>query len=73
MYYSLTALALLYKFETSKHAQLIGWFNKNFVNTHLIELKYGESIRKIFEKRQKGDYEPFIEFSKAEVESKYND
>jgi len=27
MYYALTALALKNKFETSKHGQLIGWFN----------------------------------------------
>lgn len=28
MYYALTALALKNRFETSKHLQLIGWFNK---------------------------------------------
>jgi uncharacterized protein (UPF0332 family) len=31
MYYALTALALQQEFETSKHRQLIGWFNKEFV------------------------------------------
>ena len=28
MFYALLALGLAYQFETSKHAQLIGWFNK---------------------------------------------
>jgi uncharacterized protein (UPF0332 family) len=37
MFYSLLALGLKYKFETSKHTQLIGWFNKNFVNEKLID------------------------------------
>ena len=32
MFYSLLALGLAYEFETSKHAQLIGWFNKNFIH-----------------------------------------
>ena len=32
MFYSLLALGLKYEFETSKHAQLIGWFNKTFIN-----------------------------------------
>jgi uncharacterized protein (UPF0332 family) len=32
MHYALTALALKYKFETSKHGQLIGWYNKEFVS-----------------------------------------
>ena len=39
MFYILTALALKNKFETSKHLQLIGWFNKNFVKENLIDLK----------------------------------
>lgn len=30
MFYSLLALGLRYEFETSKHVQLIGWFNKNY-------------------------------------------
>lgn len=33
MYYALTALALKHGFETSKHGQLIGWFNKEFIAT----------------------------------------
>jgi len=32
MYYALTALALKNRFETSKHGQLIGWFNKEYIN-----------------------------------------
>jgi uncharacterized protein (UPF0332 family) len=35
MFYSVTALAIKHKFETSKHNQLIGWFNREFVLTGL--------------------------------------
>ncbi len=31
MFYILLALALKNRFKTSKHNQLIGWFNKEFV------------------------------------------
>lgn len=31
MYNALTALALKKGFETSKHSQLIGWFNREFI------------------------------------------
>ena len=31
MFYILSALALKYRFKTSKHQGLIGWFNKNFL------------------------------------------
>ncbi len=30
IFYSLLALGLKYGYETSKHQQLIGWFNKEF-------------------------------------------
>lgn len=31
MFYMVTALAIKNKFETSKHQQLLGWFNKTFI------------------------------------------
>lgn len=40
MFYALLALALHYDFKTSKHAQLIGWFNKEFIKTEKIEIRY---------------------------------
>ena len=46
MFYSLLALGLKYGFETSKHAQLIGWFNKEFIHGGLFEIKYGKIITK---------------------------
>jgi uncharacterized protein (UPF0332 family) len=33
MFYMIMAVAVKFDFETSKHQQLIGWFNKNIVNT----------------------------------------
>ncbi len=35
MFYSLLALGLKYEYDTSKHAQLIGWFNKTFIHPGL--------------------------------------
>jgi len=45
MFYSLLALALQFNFETSKHQQLIGWFNKDFIRTELIAKEYGRILR----------------------------
>ncbi len=64
MFYSLLALALANSFETSKHGQLIGWFNKNFIHPGLIEPKFGKIINKAYNRRTKGDYDIFIEFDK---------
>jgi uncharacterized protein (UPF0332 family) len=68
MYYGLTALALKNKFETSKHSQLIGWFNKEYISTKKIDSQFGKILRNAFQNRTKGDYDAFIEFSTEEVE-----
>jgi uncharacterized protein (UPF0332 family) len=73
MFYSLLALALANQFETSKHSQLISWFNKNFINEGLIDSKYGKIINKAFNKRTKGDYDTFVEFEKTLVVEMYVD
>ena len=68
MYYALTALALSNGFETSKHAQLIGWFNKEFITTQKLDAKFGKILRNAFQNRTKGDYDAFISFTQEEVE-----
>lgn len=64
LFYSLLALGVKYGFETSKHQQLIGWFNKNFIHEGLIDTKYGRIINKALNRRTKGDYDSYVEFEK---------
>lgn len=67
MFYSLLALALQFNFETSKHQQLIGWFNKEFIRTGLIDKEFGRILRDAFENRTSGDYDSFVVFDRSEV------
>jgi uncharacterized protein (UPF0332 family) len=67
IFYSLTALALFYKFETSKHLQLIGWFNKSFIKENIFEIRYGLILKEAYEFRQQGDYEPYIEYNENDI------
>jgi uncharacterized protein (UPF0332 family) len=67
MFYFLLALGLAYNYETSKHQQLIGWFNRNFVHEGLIDSKFGKIINKAANHRSKGDYDSFVEFDKAVI------
>ncbi|GAK61729.1 UPF0332 protein TM_1000 [Candidatus Vecturithrix granuli] len=67
IYYMLPALALKHEFSTSKHTQLIGWFNKHFVKTGKIDAVYTRYIQEAFEKRMKGDYDVLTTFSESEV------
>jgi len=67
IFYSLLALAIANDYETSKHQQLIGWFNKNFIHEGLIDSKYGRIVNKASNRRTKGDYESFVEFERESV------
>jgi len=73
IYYALCALAVRNGYKTSKHAQLIGWFNRNFVKTGRADPQYGRFIRKAFENRMEGDYNVFASFEKQEIEIAFNE
>lgn len=67
MFYSLLALGLAYEYETSKHQQLLGWFNRNFIHEGFIDPRYGKIINKASNRRTKGDYETNVEFDKTVI------
>jgi len=73
MFYMILAIAVKNDFETSKHQQLIGWFNKNIVNTDVLPRHYGKLINKTFKSRQESDYEAFITYSQDEVLQMFED
>ncbi len=73
MFYSVLILALQNQFETSKHQQLLGWFNKNFIYTNKIDKRFGSIIQKAFENRNEGDYEPLVSFEKESVSQMFSE
>ena len=73
VFYIISALALKYDYNTSKHGQLLGWFNKNFVAKELIGKEIGRNTLNLFEKRTKADYDDFIVFSDDQVNKMYED
>jgi len=67
MFYSLLALSLKHNFESSKHAQIIEWFNKNFVHEGKVDERFGKIINKAYNRRTKSDYDAFAEIDKETV------
>ena len=55
VFYAVSALGLKNDFATSKHAQLLSWFNKNFIKTNIIEKRFGKFYLDAFEMRQESD------------------
>jgi len=57
MYYAMLALSLLQDFKTSKHQQLIGWFNRNFVHSGIFPKNFTAIVKRAFDARMDADYE----------------
>ncbi len=73
IFYVISALALKNSFITSKHQQLIGWFNKNFIHKKIVDKRLGKIVKAAFEQRSESDYGEFVEYNKCDVEDLYND
>jgi uncharacterized protein (UPF0332 family) len=56
LFYAVSALAQKNEFATSKHSQLKGWFNREFIKTNKLPKEYGELYYDLFDARQKSDY-----------------
>lgn len=70
IFYAVSALAYKNNFTTSKHKQLIGWFNKKFIHEEKIfDKKMLDIYKDTFLKRQKSDYEFLFFTDKNEVEN----
>ncbi len=46
IFYAISALALKYRYQSSKHQQLIGWFNKTFVKEGILSKAFSASPAK---------------------------
>jgi len=70
-FYAVSALAIKHEFKTSKHAQLLSWFNKNFVKNEIVEKRLGKFYLDAFEMRQESDYEDFVVIDKTSIDEKF--
>lgn len=57
MFYAVLALAVHHGFKTSKHGQMIGWFNREFVKTKLMEQQMFDILHDAFDLRSEADYD----------------
>jgi uncharacterized protein (UPF0332 family) len=69
MFYAVLALFCHFNtpHRTSKHAGIIGIFNKEFVHTGKIEVRIARTLNALFEDRLTGDYKGLVELSQEEA------
>lgn len=68
-YYAVTALLVSKKIQAQTHSGVRQMFGLHFIKTGLIDKKLGRFYTDIFDKRQTGDYDDFVVFSKEDVKS----
>jgi len=73
VFYCLLVFGLKHDFKTSKHLQLIGWFNKTFIATGKINNDYGRIVRDCYEYRKSADYDAFVNIEYSDVELLMNE
>ncbi len=73
LFYILNALALKNKYQTSKHQQLIGWFNKTYIKEGKVDKEYGKILHTAYDNRSEADYGAFVEFEKDPVLQQFED
>ena len=56
MFYSVQALLVLNEKAFSKHGQVKGYFNKEFIKSGIFTKQFGKLFNAVFEYRQKFDY-----------------
>ncbi|HYS43357.1 MAG TPA: HEPN domain-containing protein, partial [Geobacteraceae bacterium] len=69
MFYAV--LALFIRFDThhrtSKHSGVIGIFNKEFVRTGKVEIRFSKMLNDLFDARLEGDYRGFVELTSEQA------
>jgi len=60
MFYAVQALLILKESAFSKHGQVKGFFNKEFIKTGVFPKEFGKLFNTVFEYRQKFDYVDLI-------------
>ena len=67
VFYQVNALLVKHKFHTRSHSGIKSEFNKHFIKTGILDKKHGKLYSELFDKRQEGDYQAFVNFDESEI------
>ena len=71
MFTSVRALLVRDGVDFSKHAGVIAYFQKEYIKSGVMEVKYSKYISQAFQVRNNADYADFYIVSKADAEEQY--
>ena len=68
LFYEISAILKLKDYSSHKHTGIRALFMEHFIKPGIIDIEIGRFYSRIFEFRQKGDYEDFLYFKEKDVE-----
>jgi uncharacterized protein (UPF0332 family) len=68
-YYAVSALLIKYDVQAQTHAGTRRMFGLNFIKPRIVSQASGKLYSNLFDKRQTGDYEDFIDHTQEDVEA----
>jgi len=68
VFHTMRSVLALDEVEFSKHSSVLGYFNKEYLATNVIDRKYSTIIREASNARNAGDYDDFHETEQDEAE-----
>ncbi len=66
-YYAVIALLVSNEIKAQTHTGVRQMFGLHFVKKGIVDKEFGRYYSKIFDKRQTGDYDDFIDYNKEDV------
>jgi len=66
-FYAATALLLKDGKQFTRHSAVMSEFNRNYVKTGRVDVRWSKFYQKLFDDRQEGDYIPTASFEQAEI------
>jgi len=73
MFYEVIALLLTKNLSSPKHSGVKSLFNQEFVKSGEVSIESGRLFSRMFDFRQKGDYEDFVSFEADKVKEWLDD
>lgn len=68
VFYAVNALLISQEIQTKSHTSTKSQFSLHFIKTGRIDKKYGRLLAKLYDWRQKGDYDNIFDYNSNSVE-----
>lgn len=67
IFHAIRAVLALDKFDSKRHSSIIGYFNKHYLATGIIDKRYSLIVTSAFKLRNSSDYDDFYKASREEA------